>query len=67
MFDCWQGPPGMTVRGPPGPAGPPGQGWLDQATYPANHQPSTCGCNQSLLRLYVKEGIKRNIKRRGAS
>ena len=41
----------MTVRGPPGPPGPPGQSWLDH-----NSQGSTtCGCNESLLRLYVKD------------
>ena len=41
----------MTVRGPPGPPGPAGQSWLDH-----NYQGSTtCGCNESLLRLYVKD------------
>ena len=46
-----RGPPGMTVRGPPGPPGPPGRGWLDTAL-PAS---TSCGCNQSLLRLYVED------------
>ena len=46
-----RGPPGMTVRGPPGPPGPPGMGWLD--TSPATA--GSCGCNQSLLRLYVQD------------
>ena len=43
----------MTVRGPPGPSGPPGQGWLDQSY--SGSGPSTCGCNESLLRLFVKD------------
>ena len=46
-----RGPPGMTVRGPPGPPGPPGRGWLDTALPPT----TSCGCNQSLLRLYVQD------------
>ena len=46
-----RGPPGMTVRGPPGPPGPPGRGWLD-TTLPSS---TSCGCNQSLLRLYVQD------------
>ena len=46
-----RGPPGMTVRGPPGPAGSPGRDWLDTAL-PVT---SSCGCNQSLLRLYVQD------------
>ena len=46
-----RGPPGMTVRGPPGPPGPPGRGWLDTSFAPSG----SCGCNESLLRLYVKD------------
>ena len=46
-----RGPPGMTVRGPPGPPGPPGRGWLDTSFATS----SSCGCNESLLRLYVKD------------
>ena len=46
-----QGPPGMTVRGPPGPPGSPGLGWLDTSFSPSG----SCGCNESLLRLYVKD------------
>ena len=46
-----QGPPGMTVRGPPGPTGSPGLGWLDTSFSPSG----SCGCNESLLRLYVKD------------
>ena len=46
-----RGPPGMTVRGPPGPPGSPGRDWLDTAL-PAS---SSCGCNQTLLRLYVED------------
>ena len=42
----------MTVRGPPGPPGPPGRGWLDTSF---SSSPSSCGCNESLLRLYVKD------------
>ena len=47
-----RGPPGMTVRGPPGPPGPPGRGWLDTSFSSSS---SSCGCNESLLRLYVKD------------
>ena len=48
-----RGPPGMTVRGPPGPPGPPGRGWLDTSF--SSSSSSSCGCNESLLRLYVKD------------
>ena len=41
----------MTVRGPPGPPGSPGLGWLDSSFSPSG----SCGCNESLLRLYVKD------------
>jgi hypothetical protein len=46
----------MTVRGPPGPTGPPGQGtsWLAEPNQSGQGQDS-CGCNESLLRLYVKD------------
>ena len=40
----------MTVRGPPGPPGPPGRGWLDTSFAPGG----SCGCNETLLRLYVQ-------------
>ena len=51
IYQTAQGPPGMTVRGPPGPPGSPGLGWLDSSFSPSG----SCGCNESLLRLYVKD------------
>ena len=39
----------MTVRGPPGPPGPPGTGWHSSASSPS------CGCNETMLRVYVKD------------
>jgi hypothetical protein len=45
-----KGPPGLTVRGPEGPPGPPGipgHGSGGAGDY--------CGCNQTLLRQYIKE------------
>ena len=53
-----EGPPGMTVRGPPGPQGPPGPGWLDYPVIGGGVRTGpamTCGCNESILRMYVKD------------
>ena len=44
----------MTVRGPPGPPGPPGRGWLDTSFAPGG----SCGCNETLLRLYVQVRVR---------
>lgn len=51
-----RGPPGMTVRGPPGPPGPPGKDWMDSSmTFSRGGGGGSCGCNETLLRLYVKD------------
>ena len=42
----------MTVRGPEGPPGPPGSAEFGN---PASGSGDMCGCNQTLLRMYVKE------------
>ena len=52
-FYIFKGPPGLTVRGPEGPPGPPGiPGHGNGATGTAGDY---CGCNQTMLRQYLKD------------
>jgi hypothetical protein len=52
----------MTVRGPPGPAGPPGQGWLDYSgnTYSGTElDPETDEWNRYDMKLKILYWLKK--------